>query len=396
MVIAEVDKMIYILILFLFANNIFGIYPMAASFTVPVLFLMAWKGFAKPSVYKWAFVMVLVGLILNLGSSMYFRKQTPWDTIRAMPSYFGLLIYFFLKYKQYSLKVMEKTLLVLVYVLDILYISQYYLYNLFGINFMNLDEWMLGDTQGGVRLRIVSSSLYIVGMFYGLVNWYRLRKNKFLILFALGFFIMLLTGYRQFLASFVVVGIYMLWRLEKRFSSKQVITLLMLGVLFAGVSQIPAVQEKFAGMEERSGNDQTLDNKDYIRVVQFEYFEHEFFKSPVERVLGAGIPLASSKYGKDFEVVRSSGMQYVDWAFLGVSWMLGTITVLGLIWLAICAIRLKVDARYTYFSLYFLFLLVSVTNFEFFRSGNFLVHGVILYMAELASRQYKSNLKQLV
>lgn len=382
--------MIYILIIFLFANNIFGTYPIASSYTVPVLFLLAWNGFYKPTVYKKAFIMVLVGLLLNLWSSMYYRGQTPWDTIRAMPSYFGILIYFFLKYRQYSLKTMEQTLLVLIYVLDILYITQYYLYNLFGINFMNLDDWMLGDSEGGVRLRIVSSSLYIVGMFYGLVNWYRTRQNKFLIPFFLGFFIMFLTGYRQFLASFVVVGIYMLWRLEKRISSRQIVTLLMVGIIFAGVSQIPAVQEKFQGMEERNDSGASLDNKDYIRVVQFEFFEHEFFKSPVERVLGAGLPLTSSKYGKDFEVTRSRGMQYVDWAFLGVSWMLGTITVLGLIWLAVMVIRMKVAPQYTYFSLYFLFLLVSVTNFEFFRNGNFLVHGIILYMAELASKDFKS------
>ena len=382
--------MIYILIIFLFANNIFGTYPIASSYTVPVLFLLAWNGFYKPTVYKKAFIMVLVGLLLNLWSSMYYRGQTPWETIRAMPSYFGILIYFFLKYRQYSLKTMEQTLLVLIYVLDILYITQYFLYNLFGINFMNLDDWMLGDSEGGVRLRIVSSSLYIVGMFYGLVNWYRTRQNKFLIPFFLGFFIMFLTGYRQFLASFVVVGLYMLWRLERRISSRQIMTLLMVGIIFAGVSQIPAVQEKIQGMEERNDSGASLDNKDYIRVVQFEFFEHEFFKSPVERVLGAGLPLTSSKYGKDFEVTRSRGMQYVDWAFLGVSWMLGTITVLGLILLAVMVIRMKVAPQYTYFSLYFLFLLVSVTNFEFFRNGNFLVHAIILYMAELASKDFKS------
>ena len=256
---------------------------------------------------------------------------------------------------------------------------------------MHLDDWMLGDTEGGVRLRIVSSSLYLVGLFYGLVNWYVTRERKYLIPFLLGLFIMLLSGYRQFIASFVVVAIYMLWRIDKRFSTKQIVTLAMAGAVFYGALQIPAVQEKIQGMKERSEGNQSLDNEDYVRVVQFEYFEHQFFKSPIERVLGAGIPLASSKYGKDFEQERSRGMQYVDWSFLGVSWMLGTIAVIGLILLALKVVFLKVDKRYTFFSLYFIFLLISITNFEFFRDGNFLIHAIMLYMAEQASFQYKNN-----
>lgn len=383
--------MIYVLILFLFINNVFGIFPIAASYTVPVIILCAWKGFSKPTIYKKIFLLILLGLVLNLCSSQFFRGQSPWDTIRAMPSYFGLLFYFYLKQKSIQLWRMEKILLALIYTLDILYISQYYLYTLYGLNFMHLDDWMLGDSEGGVRLRIVSSSLYLVGLFYGLVNWYVTRERKYLIPFLLGLFIMLLSGYRQFIASFVVVAIYMLWRIDKRFSTKQIVTLVMAGAVFYGALQIPAVQEKIQGMKERSEGNQSLDNEDYVRVVQFEYFEHQFFKSPIERVLGAGIPLASSKYGKDFEQERSRGMQYVDWSFLGVSWMLGTITVIGLILLALKVVFLKVDKRYTFFSLYFIFLLISITNFEFFRDGNFLVHAIMLYMAEQASFQYKNN-----
>lgn len=383
--------MIYVLILFLFINNVFGIFPIAASYTVSVIILCAWKGFSKPTIYKKIFLLILLGLVLNLCSSQFFRGQSPWDTIRAMPSYFGLLFYFYLKQKNIQLWRMEKILLALIYTLDILYISQYYLYTLYGLNFMHLDDWMLGDSEGGVRLRIVSSSLYLVGLFYGLVNWYVTRERKYLIPFLLGLFIMLLSGYRQFIASFVVVAIYMLWRIDKRFSTKQIVTLAMAGAVFYGALQIPAVQEKIQGMKERSEGNQSLDNEDYVRVVQFEYFEHQFFKSPIERVLGAGIPLASSKYGKDFEQERSRGMQYVDWSFLGVSWMLGTITVIGLILLALKVVFLKVDKRYTFFSLYFIFLLISITNFEFFRDGNFLVHAIMLYMAEQASFQYKNN-----
>ena len=154
--------MIYVLILFLFINNVFGIFPIAASYTVPVIILCAWKGFSKPTIYKKIFLLILLGLVLNLCSSQFFRGQSPWDTIRAMPSYFGLLFYFYLKQKNIQLWRMEKILLALIYTLDILYISQYYLYTLYGLNFMHLDDWMLGDSEGGVRLRIVSSSLYLV------------------------------------------------------------------------------------------------------------------------------------------------------------------------------------------------------------------------------------------
>ena len=154
---------------------------------------------------------------------------------------------------------------------------------------------------------------------------------------------------------------------------------------------IPDVQDKIAGMYARSDAGNTLDNEDYIRVVQFEYFENSFFHDIWERIFGAGIPLGSSVYGKFWAPINASGIQFVDWGLIGASWMLGTITVLGMIHYSCKAISVKVPSRYMYVCLWFIFLLSSaITNWEFCRNGNFL-QALALYIVELASLEYEKS-----
>ena len=84
--------------------------------------------------------------------------------------------------------------------------------------------------------------------------------------------------------------------------------------------------------------------------------------------------------------------QVVDWGLLGQSWALGILTVSGFLMFSIKAIRLKVSNEYMYVSLWYIFLLLSsITNYEFMRAGNFLVHAIALYIVELASNRYKTN-----
>ena len=69
----------------------------------------------------------------------------------------------------------------------------------------------------------------------------------------------------------------------------------------------------------------------------------------------------------------------------------------GFLMFSIKAIRLKVANEYMYISLWYIFLLLSsVTNYEFMRNGNFLVHGIALYIVELAAKEYKNERKNII
>lgn len=198
------------------------------------------------SIYKKVFILFFIGIIGATISCKVYRGQSFLDSIKAMQFYYGILFYFILKANKVNLKTVEDALLILICVLDILYISQYYLLP-YGYNFLGIDDWMIGEgsEMGGTRLRVMSSGLYLVGLMYGLSKWYITKEIKYLPLFFLGVFIMLLAGYRQFVASLFVTIIYMFYAIDRRINFKQIKYLILLGVIAIVILTIPAVQEKY-------------------------------------------------------------------------------------------------------------------------------------------------------
>lgn len=382
-----------IILLFLVLNHFFGAFPMSFSITVPILLFCLYMGWKQPTDYRKIFLLIFVGILASMVSCMINRGQSIIDSIKAMPNYFGLLFYFFLKWRKFKLTTVQSALVWLVIVFDLLYIAQYYLIG-YGINFLNIEDWMLSDSTEGNRLRVMSSGLYSLGMFYGIVQWYITHKNKYLALFIVGALIMLLTGYRQFLVSSFVALLFMIYKLDKRVKLKHIGFVAAIVVVGYVLYQIPAVQGKIAGMIERNDTGASLDNKDYIRVIQWEFFNHDYFKNGWEHFFGSGLPLsgANSGFGKYFQTLTDQGLQYVDWGIIGVSWMLGILTFVGYVWMSLAAISKRVPSVYLYISLWYIFLLSSsITNWEFFRDGNFLVHAMALYIIELASKENEKN-----
>ena len=164
------------------------------------------------------------------------------------------------------------------------------------------------------------------------------------------------------------------------------LTLILGSIGMFGLIQIPMVSDKMDYVFSRfQSKDETLSNKDYIRLAQFRYFTKERPKNTFEYILGSGMPYGDSKYSKNFEANRLNGMQYVDWGLLGLSWMLGILPVLAMILYSLKVIRLKVDKRYIYIGVWYLYLLsTSLFEIEFYRYGNFLVQAIALYLVELA------------
>ncbi len=380
-----------IILLFCLFNLFFGTaYELKLISVIAIIIYGLFSATKVTSIYKKVFILFFIGIIGATISCKVYRGQSFFDSIKAMQFYYGILFYFILKANKVNLKTVEDALLILICVLDILYISQYYLLP-YGYNFLSIDDWMIGEgtEMGGTRLRVMSSGLYLVGLMYGLSKWYITKEVKYLPLFFLGVFIMLLAGYRQFVASLFVTIIYMFYAIDRKINSKQIKYLILLGVIAIVILTIPAVQEKISGMLERNATGQNLGDSDYIRVVQFDFFTKEYFSNPIEFFFGSGIPYGSSHFGKWFDSLTASGIQYVDWGILGMSWVLGIPTAAAIIWMFIKGIRLKVDLQYKYLGMYLFFLLTTcITNWEMFRNGNFLVHSMVLYIIEQAHYKF--------
>jgi hypothetical protein len=207
----------------------------------------------------------------------------------------------------------------------------------------------------------------------------------------MGVFCMILTAYRQLLVSFALTFSLYLFIKYKGISKKMFFTILGGLFLLLILLQLPVVQEQIEGMFNRQDSGATLDNKDYIRVVQWDFYMNgHFFKNGWEQFFGAGVPYLKNGYGHYmYEELTPLGLLYVDWGLIGQAWVLGILTVVGYILLSLKACFMKVASERVYIRLWYIFLLISITNGEFTRDGNFLIHAYVIYMAEIAAKDYK-------
>ena len=153
---------------------------------------------------------------------------------------------------------------------------------------------------------------------------------------------------------------------------------------------IPVVSKKIDLMAERQKTE-NLNNSDYIRVIQFVYFTTQHFKSTAEYIMGSGLPqvgnheqnIKASAYGNYMSDLVVKGINWVDWGLISMSWVIGILPVLTMIFISLKMFFTKVDQEYFYLGVWFLFLLiVSFTTMEMLRAGNLAIYSFCFVLME--------------
>ena len=367
----------------------FHVWLPSYSVTTVLLFLIYLFYRNCDSIYKLPLRIIAIGFLLSWISCKIYRGQSFIDSFLAVPEYYAILLYFLFKGCRITFKNAEKALALLVLVYDIMFISQHYLYNV-GINFMHIPEWSLGET---LRMRAYASGLYSIGIFMGLTKWDNTRKGLYLIMMVMGVACLFLTGYRQlFISLIITIFIYNIYYKKVELGSffKTVFIFSVLAYFFL---QVSAFNENIDGMIERNKAD-SFSNE--IRLYQLYFYYNHYFNDYLEMFLGSGVPYEYSQFGQYKEnVLDSNHVLWVDWGFLGQSWVIGVTTVIGYLFLSIKAIKQSTSAENSYVALWYIFLLLSVTNYEYFRQGNFYIHALALYIAETASLEYSDERKNV-
>ena len=112
--------------------------------------------------------------------------------------------------------------------------------------------------------------------------------------------------------------------------------------------------------------------------------------------MGSGIPnrLIISDYSKYYDGLESFGIHYYDWGILGMSWMMGFMSLIAMVWYSVKAFFTKVPRNKLYLTLWFGYLLAcGFTSAEFVRQGCFLIQGIVLYLIHMYSDEKNNNSK---
>ena len=390
----ELIKLYIFIFLSLLLTNFFGAINLNNTILLIIITPFIFIKIYNKSIFKSYIILMFIGLVFSIFSCNYFRGQNLFLTFKTSAPYFYISFYFCLKKFNLSVPAMEKGLLILVIIFCLSYLLQYIIYPTIIFSGANSEYY---DTNN-LRIRLAAQGFSSLGFFFGINKYLVFDKKKifYLLLALFCFIIIFLMGFRTLSVSIIFFLIFLNIKING-FRWKIIFNIFIIFCLMLIISNIPVFANKIIAMNERQKTE-VLTNSDYIRVIQFEYFTKEHFKSFWEFIFGSGMPALGaekSKYGKSMQYLLDQGITWVDFGLLSLSWLIGIITVISMFGYSIKAGLLKVHKNYYYLGVWFLYLVTaSFTTQEFYRPGNFIVQAIALYIIEKSINHNNSLKKQ--
>lgn len=378
---------IYVVFLYLFV--FFGFQPLSILVKSPILVLLFFviynSGDQRTINSNFAKILIIqiVFIIANLLSCYYYRGQGIVQSLTGpYLSTITILFYFCLGKHNLNIKQLESVLTALTLTGCTCYIIQ----TLNPTTPLFVTENVTEDVELGTlsRFRISGQCIISFGYFLAFNKYLVQKKIKHIITASICLLCILLMGFRIISAA-LLLGSFILLAKYYRFSIKifiPVVTIFFLLLIFMQTSWGGLV---FSSLFERG--DQSFVNNDYIRVVSWNYHMKEFFVSPLERFLGAGIPYYSetggSVYGREIARLQNMGYIYQDWGIIGYSWMRGVVPIACIIWFSLKGFFIKVEKQFYYLGTWLVFMvLASLLSAEMFRTGALVLQLTVLVMLD--------------
>lgn len=333
----------------------------------------------RQSYFKWNLTALFICYVVNILSCLYFRSQDIMATTLAVMPLLFIFYYFGLSYYRIPIAVMENALVLLAYLFCVSYLVQYMVYPIEIFTKFTAEH----DAGADVRFRLAGQGISSLGYFYALNQLLcGHSKVKHVALFVISFVVILLMGFRTMTIMLLLSTAFMVFRVHG-LRIKSILTIGFGAVCLFFVLQTGVLASKLSSMLERNQTE-NFGNSDYIRVTQFDYYVNRHFRNGVEYIFGSGYPDlsigTSSEYGRYMQTIVESGLTWVDWGLISLSWIVGIPAVLVMVWYSAKAIKVKLPIQAVYLNVWFGYLLgLSLTTAEFFREGNMIVQALALY-----------------
>lgn len=333
---------------------------------IPLILIPKKKSLYKDVLFSNVLKLYFLLIIVNIGTCFLFRGQSPLVSIYGWGTFFLVLYYpIFISYN-YNSRFWEKVLLSLYIYYLICYFCQYFL-RLSGVNLFTLDITM-EQLENSSIVRLFADGILSLGVFYCLNKWFAKCGGIYKYLFFVGMIAELLLTTRVRYVALPIACIYFFYKCFG-FSAKTFWILILSFALLVGLLQTETAQERINYIIEKSER-QSFDNDSYVRVLLIDYYENQHFKSPVERVLGSGMPKlkaddksaghALSDYSRQMSLLFVNEDFYCyDMGYLGLTWLGGIPFTLMLIILQFRVFWKKVPKEYLYLGTWELYLLIS-------------------------------------
>lgn len=380
--------LIYLFVIPLYLMHIFGLILTPSSIALIIVIVLTIANWRRTP-YNKTLIIFLLFVICSIFSSYFNRSQGILYTTLASTNLL-LIFYFFTIANKCSQKELEKSLYWLSVIYCIIYLVQFILLK-YGIQICKV---IISSEINNNRFRLPGSGFASLGCFYAMSKMLvdKQYKLKYLVQFAFGMLVIIFMAFRSLTVSLLLFLLFLIYRI-KGMSLKSIWYVIAFMLLFISLSFIPSVNEYITYMLDKQMNGrETFMDESYIRFVSFQYYINNYFNNIWEVIFGTGIPYgeAGSSYARLHAQLRDSGLYYVDWGMIGLSWVTGIFTVITMFYYSVKTYILKVSKEYYYLGVWIIFFLVSsILTMEFFRDGNFVVQAFVLALAYKCNLVYK-------
>lgn len=355
-----------------------------------ILFVFAFLGRKQCKSYKKIIIFYVFFILLSCLYSTVFNDQFFFKTVVASYPALGILSVYGISYFRLDKINTLKLIKTICFLFCVCYIIQWIVYP-FQIFAGSLDETNINSEE--FRMRMPCSICAYLLFFYGLEKLLLSCNLKYLLYIMLGFIPILVMGFRSLVALTIVMALLMIISIYHNYVKILTVTLLSVLLLFTSY-QIPLVKMKVDEMIERQNNNQTFDNSDYIRYIEYEYFTENVFTKPGEKIIGAGYPVMdnTSKYGRImYDASHKKSLYWIDLGLVGLSFIIGIPAVCILIYIVLlCCIKCKeINLLFIRFTCLTVLIGSIFTSMELFRSGNLIIVGLLLYYEYLYHEKMK-------
>lgn len=330
--------------------------------------------------------LIILSVVTSMFMASFTRDQSFVHTLFAQRAMYYYFLYFLLHQFKTSPKDLERIFIVLGILYIFLYLLQYVLYPK-----IIYDAYVL-ERRGTIRIYLAGVDYMVVAFFFSVQYFLRTNKFKYLILLLGTYSIYILIGGRQTLAimTFLLV---MFIIIDRKVKSR--LFLIFLG-LVGGFAIFLIFQNIFEMLLMQSQSDTSL-GSDYIRIRAARFYLTDFFEHPLAYITGNGMYHETSNYGREIAFYRTNyHFTLGDIGILGNYTIYGIFFIIGVLFICIRSLRIKIESQYIYLKyLIVSILLALITAGGFSRSDVICFIVCILYIIDVSNQSYKGQVLNL-
>ena len=360
-----------------------------------IMIYSTYRTYDKKDRFERTIVYYCIFVFLSCIYSWLFNHQPLRLALAYSYHFFGVLFYFVVKRYSPSINESIKFLKIIMILTTICYLIQWIIYPTVIFN-GSMSEFDITDNF--FRMRFYCSFLFYLLFLYGINKYVQNHKLIYLAYSAAGLLPIIIMAFRSLIAMTFFSMVLTVIAITKRNATSYIKYIILGSILVYASLQVPMVQEKMDEMTSRKESEQTFSNDDYIRNLALAYYTTEFSENISMWVLGGGHPQIGvddspkNNYQRIFSEGFSLYMFWNDLGLIGLSFIIGIVSVLLLIFLCIktmydCKFE---ELQFIRFGIFCVLIATIITSMELYRNGNLVVLGLLFYIVHLK----KSNLLQ--